>query len=239
MTLPQIFIPEKTPPLCWAEEFLVQHGCTCIPNAGGADGILLPVPFRKPLPENLTPGIPVFGGFLQTPDTGTNPIRNLLEDEGYVCENARLTAECAIRLASEQLPRVWNHCPVLILGSGRIAKFLAEMLRKTNAEVTIALRNARTQAFLSAAGFHTVSIEQARKDLSRWRVVFNTIPAPVLSAEDTAGHAGLLIDLASVPGIEGNRVISARGLPGKMVPESAGTLIGRTVLGYFIKEEVL
>jgi hypothetical protein len=40
----------------------------------------------------------------------------------------------------------------------------------------------------------------------------------------------LKIDLASQPGIGGNDVIWARGLPGKNAPESSGKLIAQTVL---------
>jgi hypothetical protein len=48
----------------------------------------------------------------------------------------------------------------------------------------------------------------------------------------------LKIDLASKPGIAGSDVIIARGLPGKMAPESAGHLIAKTILELSIRKEV-
>ena len=46
---------------------------------------------------------------------------------------------------------------------------------------------------------------------------------------DCRGNA-LKIDLASCPGMLGDDVIIARGLPGKYVPESSGRLIARRLL---------
>ena len=49
----------------------------------------------------------------------------------------------------------------------------------------------------------------------------------------------LNIDLASVVGMEGKRIIYARGLPGKDAPETSGELIARTVLRLMDKGDVL
>jgi hypothetical protein len=38
------------------------------------------------------------------------------------------------------------------------------------------------------------------------------------------------IELASSPGLEGDDVIEALGLPGKYAPETSGKLIARTIL---------
>ena len=46
------------------------------------------------------------------------------------------------------------------------------------------------------------------------------------------------LELASSPGMEGSDIIQARGLPGKMAPESSGKLIARTVLRLGVKEDV-
>ena len=62
-------------------------------------------------------------------------------------------------------------------------------------------------------------------------MVFNTAPEMVLCKEDTrcCGNC-LLIDLASKPGIEGEHVIVARGLPGMYAPESSGRRIAEAFL---------
>jgi hypothetical protein len=64
-------------------------------------------------------------------------------------------------------------------------------------------------------------------DTDRYRVIFNTVPTLLL--EQTSSRC-LKIDLASVPGIAGEDVIHARGLPGKKAPESSGELIARRLL---------
>ena len=62
-------------------------------------------------------------------------------------------------------------------------------------------------------------------------LVFNTAPSLLLSREMTARCPDcLLIDLASQPGMQGDDVLWARGLPGKMAPESSGKLIAETIL---------
>ena len=68
--------------------------------------------------------------------------------------------------------------------------------------------------------------------LRRFRVIFNTVPAPLLNREQLAfcRQDCLKLELASVSGMEGDDVLVARGLPGKFAPESSGNLIADTIL---------
>ena len=75
--------------------------------------------------------------------------------------------------------------------------------------------------------------------MNEYRLIFNTVPAPVLSREQTA-HCRencLKIDLASEKGIAGEDVVWARGLPGTDAPESSGKLIAETVLRLMEQKE--
>lgn len=173
------------------------------------------------LPEDVT----VVGGGLSRPELESYNTIDLLEDPGYLAENAAITACCAMRLAAGKLPVVWRSCPVLVVGWGRIGKCLARLLYQLGAKVAIAARKEQDRAMLRAFGYEALTMEQI--DPRKYRVVFNTVPAMVLP--DCPGKA-LKVDLASVPGIGGSDVIHARGLPGKDAPESAGALIARTVL---------
>ena len=47
----------------------------------------------------------------------------------------------------------------------------------------------------------------------------------------------VLMDLASSPGIDGENVLWARGLPGKIAPESSGELIAKTVMRLWEENE--
>ena len=200
------------------------------------DGVLLDVPsFREsdspehiwaPLPE----GAAVIGGNL----SGKVPARfrciDLLHDPEYTAQNADITARCALRLAAGHLKQTYRGLPVLILGWGRIGKCLARLLRGLDAEVCVFARKPADRAMLKGLGYGTVTKEELKSALPRFSVVFNTAPSLLLSREMTALCPGcLLIDLASQPGVQGDDVLWARGLPGKIAPESAGKLIAETI----------
>lgn len=208
--------------------------------------LLLPVPSFSLSSEELRQvlaGLPkditVFGGFLDRPELTGYKRFDLLEDEIYLAKNAQITAHCAVTVAAERLPVTMEGCQVLILGWGRIGKCLAALLKAMDAEVTVAARKETDRAILNALGYGAEDIAALSYILRRYRVIFNTVPYPVLS-EDQLTHCRpdcLKIELASKPGIAGNDVIQARGLPGKMAPESSGKLIARTILRICAQKE--
>ncbi len=180
--------------------------------------------------EALSPTATIIGGNLPRDLMGGRPYIDLLQDEEYVCQNAHITAHCAMALAAEHLDTTFRACRCLIIGWGRIGKCLAEVMRRLDAEVTVAVRNPRDRAILEALGYNTVSILQI--DPTACDLIFNT--APQLILPDCKGSA-LKIDLASKPGITGPDVLWARGLPGKMAPAAAGRQMARRIL-FYIKE---
>lgn len=187
------------------------------------------------LPENVT----VIGGNLDHPMLVNYNKIDLLWDPCYLAENAAITADCAMRLAGSKLPTVWNGCPVLILGLGRIGKFLVRHLRDMGAEITVAARKESDRALIHALGLRAEDPGRLCHGLARYRLIFNTVPAPMLTATQTANCRKdcILIDLASVQGIQGNNVMHARGLPGKDVPESAGLLIAKSAIRLIMERE--
>ena len=187
------------------------------------------------LPEDIT----VIGGNLPKDVFANHSVIDLLHDEMYLAENAAITADCAMALARQHLDVIWKGCPVLILGWGRIGKCLAQLLRNAGADVTIAARKVTDIAMLKALGYGADHIYHLYYGLLRYRVIFNTVPQPVLRQEQTA-HCRedcLLVELASTPGIDGKGVISALGLPGKMAPESSGRLIANTTIRALLGKE--
>lgn len=157
---------------------------------------------------------------------------DFLQDEIYLCENAYITAECALDVALPYLTRTIRHCPVLIIGWGRIGKCLGQLLKNMGADVTFAVRNPTQEAMIHALGYNAVNLKEIGESLGRFRLLYNTVPCPIINAE----QLGLCredctkIELASQDGIEGNDVITARGLPGIHMPESSGELIAKTFL---------
>lgn len=180
------------------------------------------------LPESIT----VIGGNLQHPGLAGYKTVDLLSDAYYLAQNAAITADCAIRIAGSNIPVVFFGCPILIIGWGRIGKCLAAQLQAMGAKVTVAARKETDRAMLRALGFCTEDPGKLRHSLTRYRVIFNTVPFPVLD-KTQVGHCQpdcVLIDLASKLGIDSSNVIWARGLPGKDAPESSGHLIARTII---------
>ena len=222
-----IFLPEYTPALSVAEDILKQQGVAiCDVPDGDATHILLPVPSqRREIPEHLS----VIGGNLHwlAPEV---PRLDLLQDEIYVAENAFLTADCALRLLGQQIKTAYRDCPVLIIGWGRIGKCLAAMLKKLDVPVTVAARKPSDRGMILALGYGAIPTEDM--DVGPYKAIINTAPAPVLES-----GGGIRIDLASQKGIAGENVIWARGLPGKMLPESSGKLIAEAVLRHLKGEE--
>jgi len=187
----------------------------------------------------LSTDVKIFGGFLDRLELKGYRCVDLLKDDIYLAQNASITAHCALRVALEQLPITLEYCPVLILGGGRISKCLAQLLKALGAEVVIAVRNDAQRAILQALGYETEALPLPEYILPRFRVVFNTVPAPLLStrALENCRKDCVKIELASFPGMEGEGIIDARGLPGRLAPESSGKLIARTVLRLCARKE--
>ena len=187
------------------------------------------------LPKNIT----VMGGNLPAELLSGYKTLDLLQDPTYLATNASITAYCALRLALIKLPITLQKCPVLIIGWGRIGKCLAALLWALDAEVTIAARKETDRAMARALGYKAVPTAALGEDLNNFRLIYNTVPAEVLSREQVlhCRENCLLIDLASTQGIDSSDVIWARGLPGKDAPESSGKLIAKTVIRMIGRKE--
>jgi len=237
-----------TEALQYAAHYLEQAGWHRATGAETADCLLLPVPsFDKDGNINGSTDMPCFpdnkliiGGNLSALQQAGFQTLDLLQDPLYLAENAAITAHCAVSLAMTQLPFTLQRCPALVIGWGRIGKCLAALLSAMGTEVTVAARKEKDRATARALGFETADMEQLKLQLARYRVIFNTAPAPVLTeGQLRACREGCVkIDLASKRGLEGSDVIWARGLPGKDTPESSGVLIGKTVLRLMAREGI-
>lgn len=187
------------------------------------------------LPQNIT----LIGGNIPVALSSQMQCIDLLEDNNYLCQNAALTAECALRTAAEKMNFSFRGAPVLVIGWGRIGKHLAFLLKEYGAKTAILSRSAAHRAEADSFGFSAVSPGTLPDRLKEFRIIFNTAPGMVLPAPLCAQcDSCLKIDLASVPGMEGTDVIPARGLPGIHVPESSGLLIADTVLRRLREEQI-
>ena len=201
-----------------AGRFLQQMGIpvSFVPDAA-ATHWLLPVPTR--IPVQVPEGVTVIGGNLESPGI------DLLKDPFYLAENAAITARCAMGLIGKD----FRELSVLILGWGRIGKCLGRFLREAGAEVTIAVRKESDVAMIRALGYGSVRFHEVPPLLPQFGAIANTVPAMVLAAAGCREDC-VLLELASKPGITGDKIIDGRGLPGRFAPEESGRLIARTVL---------
>ena len=156
---------------------------------------------------------------------------DLLQDPFYLAKNAAITAECALKVAGPLLKTGFRESPALILGWGRIGKCLAATLQSLGATVSVAARKETDRNILRALGYNTEDPTRMLRSHCDYRVIFNTVPAMVVDTDKAANCAhSLKIELASIPGMAGDDVVSALGLPGKMGPESSGQLIADTII---------
>lgn len=228
----------------YAAAFLMEEGATFLSMPDHTvTHLLLPVPSFEPdgsikgggdlmhilaqLPKTVT----VIGGNLNRPELAEYEVLDLLEDPWYLARNASITAHCTLELALAKLPITLEKCPVLVIGWGRIGKCLAKLLHAMGACVTVAARKESRRVMIDALGYKSCAIEDIHTE--NYRLIINTVPAMVLPK---APGTALKIDLASVPGIGGAEVLQARGLPGRLAPESSGALIAQLITQW-IKEK--
>lgn len=174
-------------------------------------------------------GITLIGG--RIPESVGRKTVDLLQDDTYQFENAAITAECALRVAAERISFTLRGTPVLIVGWGRIGKHLAFLLKAYGSRVAVLSRDARHRAEIGSFGMQAISPSALNRHIEEFRILFNTAPGMMIPQEaaDRCPEA-LKIDLASVPGIGGDDVIRANGLPGLLAPESTGKLMADTIL---------
>ena len=154
--------------------------------------------------------------------------------------NAIPTAEGAIQIAMEEVKHTIHSSKCLVIGNGRIGKILSKMLDGMGAEVTVAARKNRDRVQAFAAGLKSIPICSLYEEIGSFDIIFNTAPSLILDSDllVKTRRDTVIIDLASSPGgvdFEsarriGIKVIWALSLPGKVAPDTAGDIIGKTIL---------
>ena len=167
--------------------------------------------------------------------------------EEFAVRNAALTAEAAAATLMEMLTESISTVPVLVLGHGRIGRLLSAILKALDAKVTVAARRFSELAWIRSEGMTPLEFRLLDEEIGKFKVVFNTVPAPVLTKEKLMlmDKNALIIDLASEPcGTDfaaaeelGITAKKALGLPGKFAPKTAGEILKETVLNVLSEKE--
>ncbi len=181
----------------------------------------------------------------QTPDEAvfeSNKFYNYSQNEDFLHDNAYITAEGALGHLLQYSQKTLKASSVLILGWGRIAKYLHKLITIFTSSVSVALRNKQMLRALKDNGIDAYPIEDINRIINRYDIVINTIPSRVLSKDtliNTKSNA-YISELASSPGgydhslaiTLGKSSHVLRGLPGLCAPESAGEVLGKCIISY-------
>ncbi len=245
-------LPVKT----WQVPGMENEATGLVEALSGADLVLLPrEPFQGEmleiagetveaalLPRMLNAGATVMAGSIPVEveawlqDQGLSCV-SYLELESYQMVNGEITAEGALQYMLRQTTRTLRGARILVIGWGRIGKFLSRKLRDLGAKVTVTARRPGQRAEIECLGMRSDETGSYRRGLSDYDVVVNTVPACVLSADQgrSLKKDCLLLELASAPGgfapeLQGKRrVLMAPGLPGITAPETAGESLAAAV----------
>lgn len=221
-----------------------------LPLPVSSDGVTVNTPFSgKSIPlESLTHMIKengiVFGGLMSDDVKEIFEKRNIrtadyAEREEFAVLNAVATAEGAVQVAMEETASTLSGRKILILGAGRIAKVLIDVLSGFHTDITVAARKCSDLAWAGVYGCKGVHINDIDPLLDGYDIIFNTVPAVLLGENrlKRIGRKCLVIDLASKPGgvdmdtagMLGVRVIWLLSLPGKVAPVTSGEVIAYTI----------
>ncbi len=238
------------------ERVLLEAGHLCVPYGRETHPhvLLTPVPTARNgatvtgtdiTPESIPKEIPyIFGAnipprFRSIWEGENRRVIDLLQDDRLVEENARLTAEGAILQVATHTKISPGNQTVGVLGSGRIATHLVRLYRSFGSRLHVWARNRDALTALSKMGAITHPLDGGFSFLGECRVLYNTVPHPLLTGEDLSHmKEGLAVELASGQGnlpFEECRhleFLSLPGIPGKLFPKTAGELMGKTLLSY-------
>ena len=235
-----ICCPIQSGAMVFAINHLQACGYTvCKLPTSNTEHLLLPVPsfphgsdYLLPILDRLPRNVRVYGGFLQIPQLIGYKRTDFLSDPYYLARNAAITAECTLEIVENVLGQDISAHSVLILGWGRIGKCLGKLLQTKGTQVTIAARKDADLAMIEALGYQAMPLWALKPEAE---FIINTIPSMVLPQVPDHCYA---IELASKPGMAGDHIISALGLPGKLRPAASGKLIADTFIRLSQNQEV-
>ncbi len=217
--------------------------CAVLPTPCSKDGQTLFAPFAETplgIPEVRealrSAGIVVGGGAKKFFPEAID----LLEREDFKILNAVPSAEGAVAVAIEATDITVSGSKCVVVGFGKIGKRLSSLLRAFGADVTATARKATDFAEARAAGIRVIQTKDVSAALAEADIVFNTVPFAVIGEKELAQteKTAVFIELASAPGgIDaracerlGRKYVSARGLPGRFSPKSAGAITAEAIM---------
>ncbi|MGI5849130.1 MAG: dipicolinate synthase subunit DpsA [Christensenellales bacterium] len=169
---------------------------------------------------------------------------DLFQNEAFLVRNALLTAQGAICAYLKNTDKALCDSICVVVGYGRISKFLCRLLKAFSAKVIAAARKERDFELIRSEQMHAAHINDLRNIISDADVIFNTVPCQIIQEEELKNikQGAKVIELASPPfGMDielaknmGVDVQLESGLPGRYFPVSAAN----AMLHAFEREEL-
>lgn len=162
------------------------------------------------------------------------------QNEDFLIENAYITSECALGIIISSLNKTVSQSKILVLGYGRIGKYLADMLFKLGADVCIYARRNKKKYEAIEKGLSIKELSCVGEE--HFDIIVNTVPERIIPKQqsDKISKKTVVIDLASLPGgfEDENAARKALALPGKMKSESAARAIYDLIDRYLSSERI-
>ena len=169
------------------------------------------------------------------------PFYDYYNSEALTVKNAVLTAEAAIAIAINCTDFSIFGSKSLVLGYGRIGRYLCKYLKALGSTVTATSRNSGTLAIIEADGHTAINTAKITSICDEFDYIFNTAPSPIIDQNfiKRIKHTAFVEDLATDSGIDlaaaNTYCINANvysGLPGKHSPVSAAQFVAEEILSY-------
>lgn len=213
-------------------------------RAAAADCVVLPMPFEKngllnaPFSDRVITidelAAAVGGKRVLCGGNGYRYFKNYInyaEDEGFILENAAITAEGAAMRYCSLSGRTVRGSRVTVIGYGRVGRAVSALFSAMGAVVTVIARGEAARNEARVAGLSAFCMEGMGCALSDSDGAVNTVPARVITEAQIARlpERAVIVDLASSPGGTDFSAAYARGiraelslaLPGRTAPYSA------------------
>ena len=194
-------------------------------------------PDELPLFSSLVVGYGLPTGFRRFFSERGSCIADVANDENFVSENARLTAEGTLGKILSEEKAAPSELSVGIIGYGRIGKRLLNLLAFLGARLTVftskeELVRELCMIGVSSAPSESLSNGTAVKALGELDIIINTAPTRLIGdAELSALSGAKIIELASGNNFpDGTSVLRLPSLPARMYPKSAGKVLADSVL---------
>ena len=135
-------------------------------------------------------------------------------------QNAEISAEAALCEAMQRTEKTLMDMTVLVTGYGLFGRALARRLRLLGAEVWIAARRMEQRLLAADDGMHPVQMEKIEELISGMDLVFNTVPAQVITerALENLKTGSWILELASAPYGFDRETASALGVHCEILP---------------------